>query len=180
MWRRTMLGFALAAAAALALATPALAGGWAVVTLDELPGDVRAGQSLSLGFTVRQHGQTLVDVHAWEGDMPFLSATNLDTRDQLHADARKEGPIGHYVVDVTFPSDGRWEWSITPGPFEATRLGTLEVLPAAPVSTAPDAPAAQPRLSPIAGLQILGGLLLVAAAGAALVSRRPQRRAEAG
>ena len=49
--------FILAVLLALLFVVPsALAGGWAVVTLDQLPAEVRQGQSLRLGFMVRQHG----------------------------------------------------------------------------------------------------------------------------
>jgi len=58
MLRRSIFGFWAAIVALLALATPALAGGWAVVTLDSLPREVRAGASFQLGFTVLQHGKT--------------------------------------------------------------------------------------------------------------------------
>jgi hypothetical protein len=58
MFRRSIIAFTMVVVAMLALAAPALAGGWAVVTLDSLPREVRAGQSFQLGFVVRQHGIT--------------------------------------------------------------------------------------------------------------------------
>lgn len=56
----------------LSLVPSALAGGWAVVTLDELPTEVRQGQSLPLGFMVRQHGKT-----ATNDVQPYLEARNV-------------------------------------------------------------------------------------------------------
>ncbi|RPI90695.1 MAG: hypothetical protein EHM40_17685, partial [Chloroflexi bacterium] len=53
---RIALGFALLLS--LVFAIPAFAGGWAVITLDELPGAVVAGEPLTVGFTVLQHGIT--------------------------------------------------------------------------------------------------------------------------
>ena len=58
MARRSIFAFVLAILALLALAIPALAGGWAVLTLDSLPREVRAGAGIQLGFVVRQHGKT--------------------------------------------------------------------------------------------------------------------------
>src|SRR5215216_2076328 len=58
MARRSMMAFVLVSVALLALAAPALAGGWAVLTLDALPREVRAGAAIQLGFMVRQHGKT--------------------------------------------------------------------------------------------------------------------------
>ena len=35
-------------------------GGWAVVTVDDLPDSIVAGKPVSLSFAVRQHGRTLL------------------------------------------------------------------------------------------------------------------------
>src|SRR5215510_963883 len=43
---------------AFVVVLPVFAGGWAVITLDELPTDVVAGKSLTIGFMVLQHGRT--------------------------------------------------------------------------------------------------------------------------
>jgi len=51
----------LAAVLALSLgvfAFPAFAGGWAVTTFDDMPGQFVAGQEFKLGYTIRQHGVT--------------------------------------------------------------------------------------------------------------------------
>ncbi|HWQ15767.1 MAG TPA: hypothetical protein VNL77_23400 [Roseiflexaceae bacterium] len=177
MHRKLGLACTLALAALLALVAPVSAGGWAVVTLDELPAEVRAGQTVTLGFMVRQHGQTPIDVHTFEGRYPVLSATNLETRETISFEARKEGPEGHYVVDVTFPAAGGWAWRIAPEPFGPTDLGTLTVLPAVPAPAAP-APAAVPALTPAlaAALQIAGAVLLAAALVTALLGLRNGRR----
>src|ERR687888_351278 len=58
MFRRSIFIGTVVVVAMLALAAPALAGGWAVVTLDTLPREVHGGQSFQLGFMVRQHGKT--------------------------------------------------------------------------------------------------------------------------
>ncbi len=168
MVRRNM-GIALLALIALvALATPALAGGWAVVTLDTVPTAIRAEQSLSLGFMVRQHGVTPVDVHVWDGSMPVLTATNASTGETLRIHARKEGVEGHYVVDVTFPNAGAWNLEIVPEPFGGTKLGTFTVQPAASSTAASvSAWATQPAL-----LRLVGGGLVFAALSLTLMRRR--------
>ena len=105
------------------VATQALAGGWAVVTLDSLPSEVRAGEDVHLGFMVLQHGVTPV------GDFvsPYLLASNAVTGEEVRADARQDGSVGHFVVDVIFPSAGTWEWTITPDPFMGTQFEPLTV-----------------------------------------------------
>ena len=56
--KRTIFVIGLTLLLAMAFTVPALAGGWAVITLDELPGQVEANQPLEIGFMVRQHGVT--------------------------------------------------------------------------------------------------------------------------
>lgn len=121
----------------LLVAAPVLAGGWAVITLDSLPGEVRAGETLSIGFMVRQHGQTPTNSAS-----PTLSAHNPATDERFTVDARQSGETGHFVVDVVFPSEGQWEWSIL-GFGPPLQYAPLTVLPpAAPsVDTAPTASA---------------------------------------
>ena len=89
------------------LATPALAGGWAVITLDELPPQVSVNQPLSIGFTVRQHGQTPVSL-----DAVRVAATNSVTGQFVEAEASEWGPIGHYQATLLLPSAGEWRWEI--------------------------------------------------------------------
>ena len=179
--QRLFLAFTLAIAALLAVAAPAYAGGWAVVTLDSLPREVRAGQVLRLGFMVRQHGRTPIDNDPFgNGPLkPYLVATNKDTGEALRVDARKAGPLGHFVVDVTFPRAGTWEWSITPPPFEGTTFAPLTVLPAAGTgqSTASEAALSPARLLQPDVLRWAGlGLLLVAGMLALAAKRLPRIR----
>ena len=101
---RIALGFALLLS--LAFVIPALAGGWAVITLDELPTDVRAGEPLTIGFTVRQHGITLMN-----GLYPTVTAT-LSQGDPFVVDAEPGEGSGHYTATFTFPKEGNWRWSI--------------------------------------------------------------------
>ena len=117
----------------LALATPVLAGGWAVVTLDKWPDSPRVGTALSLGFMVRQHGRTPIDSNPFGGEplKPVLIATHKESSEKLELEARKEGPVGHFVVDVTFPTEGTWLLEIVPPPFAGTKFEPLTVLTAA-------------------------------------------------
>ncbi len=210
MQRRLSLGFVLAAAMLL-LASPAFAGGWAVITLDTLPRDVHAGQGMRVGFVIRQHGVDLVNTD-WEGRVlkPVLTARKQANAsgsaggtmvlaaahssaqakgETIQAQARQEGPKGHFVVDVVFPSAGTWAWEIAAPPFtiqgarqgDAAVFEPLVVAPAAGApaqSTAPTT-AAQPAeatptflgVSP-AVLRWAGVALLIIAAGVALAAQR--------
>lgn len=153
---------ALIAAGLLLLAVPALAGGWAVVTMDSLPSDVRAEEPLTIGLMVRQHGRLPTDAAN-----PTLHAKNAVTGEQISSAGRQSGERGHYVIDVVFPSEGEWEWSIVAlGP--ETHLAPLTVLPAVgPVAGA----AATPERFPLQAVLRWAGLaLLLGAAIMALVA----------
>lgn len=123
--RRFGIGALFALVLALALAVPASAGGWTTVTIDSLPTSIQAGQQLSLGFMVRQHGVTPISSVS-----PTLKARNTATGETLSAVARQDGAVGHFVVDVTFPSAGDWRWSVTPAPFPEVELGGVSILAA--------------------------------------------------
>ncbi|MEO7456693.1 MAG: cytochrome c [Gemmatimonadaceae bacterium] len=83
-------------------------GGWAVVTVDDMPEYAVAGKAIELPFTVRQHGVTLL------GDLnPTLVATNGDT--ELTARARAAKDKGHYIVSFTPPSTAVWTLRIRSG-----------------------------------------------------------------
>ena len=106
MFSRSSVSIGLALLLALAIAIPAFAGGWAVITLDELPTNVLAGEPLTIGFTVRQHGRTPMN-----GLDPTVTATLLkEERFVVHAEP--EGQPGHYTATLSFPKQGNWEWSI--------------------------------------------------------------------
>ncbi len=101
---RTAIGLALLFA--IVFAFPAFAGGWAVITLDELPSNVVAGEPLSIGFSVLQHGRTpMTDLH------PTITA-KLSSAETMSISAEPSGKPGHYAATLTFPKEGSWEWSI--------------------------------------------------------------------
>lgn len=106
MFSRSSISTGLALLLALVFAFPALAGGWAVITLDELPTDVLAGEPLTIGFTVRQHGITPMN-----GLDPMVTARLLKD-EQFVVYAEPDGKPGHYTATLTFPKAGDWNWSI--------------------------------------------------------------------
>ena len=104
---QTLLKRAWVILLALAWAVPAYAGGWAVVTVDELPAQITAGQPFTIGFVVRQHGQTL------RADLtPILRFDRIGARETFTALARPQGQAGHYAAAIMFPAAGEWNWQI--------------------------------------------------------------------
>ena len=153
----------------LAFAAPALAGGWAVITLDELPGRVEANQPLKIGFMLRQHGVTPMS-----GQTPYVMAHLIGSTQSVSTKASEEGKVGHYVAELTLPQAGEWEWSISA--FTVNQpMPALTVIEATSVATK-SAPAA----SNFNSLFLLaGGLGLLAVVGGLLALQRKVRWATA-
>jgi hypothetical protein len=166
-------------------ASPAGAGGWAVSTLDAMP-QPKAGEDVDVGFTMRQHGRTPVDVE----DAGITTRSEDGTT--AFWPARHDGPTGHYIATVRFPTAGTFTWEINQGWFGPQPLGTIEVpdgtgVPAPP-APAPKVPAPDPvtvvRHEPVQMPLAVRLLLPVVAIGAALVAAgealhiRRARRAE--
>ncbi|MCB9151153.1 MAG: c-type cytochrome [Caldilineaceae bacterium] len=105
-----------------------MAGGWTVVTLDELPLNAEAGQPFALGFVVRQHGVKPVDLNLNEAPV-LVTFRHPASGEQIQFEARKEGDVGHYVVEVTLPTATTWELEIRPSLFPAISVAPIEVHP---------------------------------------------------
>jgi cytochrome c2 len=104
-----------------------MAGGWAVITIDELPTEITAGQAYLIGFTVRQHGQTL------RSDLqPIVRFDRADAKESFQVTAQRQGAEGHYVAAIEFPSTGQWEWRV-----DIEQFGMItQPMPALTVKTA--------------------------------------------
>jgi hypothetical protein len=125
MLSKIRIALALTILVSLLAAVPAFAGGWAVITLDELPSDVVAGEPFTVGFTVLQHGITpMTNIE------PTVTA-ELAGSEKIVIPAEPNGERGHYVATLTFPNEGNWEWSIQAFTMDQ-RMPVLTV--AAPVS----------------------------------------------
>jgi hypothetical protein len=107
-----------------AAGTTASAGGWAVSTLDEVPAPA-TGETVTVGFTIRQHGVAPVNV----------DDVSVEVRAPSGAveifEARQEGTVGHYVADVVFGEDGVHTWVIWQGWFGGQDLGSIDTSTAA-------------------------------------------------
>lgn len=107
----------------LAVPTSARAGGWAVVTLDEIPAGLEQGDGgpYQVGYTVLQHG-----LHP-AGGLQTSIAIRSAAGEVLEFPGRPIGETGHYVAEVWFPSLGEWTWEVRPGAFPAQALGTVTI-----------------------------------------------------
>lgn len=99
--------FVIALVLLLVTASIANAGGWAVITIDELPAQITAGQAFSIGFTVRQHGKTL------RSDLqPIVRFDRADAKGSFQVTAQRQGGEGHYTAEIKLPSAGQWNWQV--------------------------------------------------------------------
>jgi hypothetical protein len=87
---------------------PPPAGGWAVITVEDLPDQVIVGQPLTLDFTVRQHGHTLLS-HL----KPRITAEAGGQ--QVSAAAQPGSAAGRYTATLTLPQAGAWTITVYSG-----------------------------------------------------------------
>jgi cytochrome c2 len=156
----------------LGQAPVAQAGGWAVVTLDELPAQVVVNQPVSIGFMVRQHGR-----HPTPGLSPQITLTHLESQPSLTIAATEQGGIGHYVASLKLPQAGQWAWTIQ-GFGMAQPMPALTVLAATPaMKAASSAQQSRPALELSASLPLMaGGVALVGVMATWLAWLRFRRR----
>lgn len=84
------------------------AGGWAVITVDDLPDYAVAGRPLQLTFTVRQHGVTPLEKLR-------ASVSAASGRTQSTGTVRPGTVRGQYVASLMLPRTGNWAITIRSG-----------------------------------------------------------------
>jgi hypothetical protein len=155
--RHRFIALPLAVLASLALASVALAGGWAQVTVKEAPIDPPAGGETTINLNVLQHGVTPV---SW----PTLNvvATDATSGAVVRAEAQAQGPVGSYVATIVFPRAG--DWTLTFDSAELEMEGSVAMSVAAPAVAAAGLAAAAPAASTFDAMPLLLLLVVVAAA----------------
>ena len=86
------------------------AGGWAVITVDDLPDYAVVGKPLALTYSVRQHGHTLLDDLGSRGTIEARSG-----RTTINAQADRIRRPGSYGASIVLPSAGDWTITIKSG-----------------------------------------------------------------
>ena len=84
-----------------------LAGGWAVVTVENPPERLVVGAPYTLEYSVRQHGKELLN--GLQGRVEARAGSKV-----LRADARATGS-GKYSASITVPSAGSWTITVHSG-----------------------------------------------------------------
>ena len=108
-------------------------GGWAVVTIDDLPDYAVAGQPVKLSFVVRQHGMTpLLGLH------PVVEARSGSTNISVKALAVPDSGLPRYAAILDLSHPGEWTVTIHSG-FWGKGEVTLLPLPVVSSRTTPRA-----------------------------------------
>ena len=129
MSARRVVRSAVVAAAALALSAY-MFGGWAVITVDDMPETVVSAQPTTLSFVVRQHGVTLL------GNLsPSVTATDGKVSVSGTVTA---GTTGHYTSSIVLPKPGDWSITIYSG-FVTSKVKLPPVRALVPGSAPPSA-----------------------------------------
>lgn len=134
----------------------ARAGGWATLTLSELPTEVVAERPFTIEFSVRQHGQTLLS-----GLDAEVTAVHEASGDRVVVQAKDTAERGFYTAELTLPEAGAWRWQINAFGMDYP-MPSLTVSAAVPASE----PVAADGETTVAWQLVLGW---VAAAGAILL-----------
>jgi hypothetical protein len=107
--RLTLLGLALALGL-LGLRAPAALAGGVVVTLDQAPAEVVAGQPFEVAFTLTSmHGTGPVN-----DALPAVTFTDAARGERITQRAERAEAAGQYRAEVTLPAGGEWRWSVAP------------------------------------------------------------------
>ena len=85
------------------------AGGWATLTLSELPAEVVAERPFTIEFLVLQHGQTPLT-----GSDVFteVRAVHPASSEQVIVTAEPMKQPGYYTATLVLPVAGEWQWEI--------------------------------------------------------------------
>jgi hypothetical protein len=116
-----MRAFLLACTAALVLAAPAAAGGWATAGLGPPDSGLGAGDTWNAEVTILQHGVTPL-----VGISPVVKITKGGKTIDFPAAPTAEP--GVYLAKVKFPSEGSWTYQVDDGfgrthSFAAVQIG---------------------------------------------------------
>lgn len=84
------------------------AGGWAVITVEELPNEIVVGRPVTLTYSVRQHGRTLLS--------GLRGGLEAEAAGQTVREAATPGlDVGRYDVSFTLPRPGTWTITLRSG-----------------------------------------------------------------
>jgi hypothetical protein len=117
-----MRALLLAVSAALLLAAPAAAGGWATVGLGPPDGGIGAGDTWNAEMTILQHGVTPL-----VGVAPVIKISKDGETHEFAA--APTGTDGVYLAKVEFPSEGSWTYQVDDGFSQTHSFAAVQIGP---------------------------------------------------
>lgn len=146
-----------------ALSVPVRAGGWATVVFDPLATVAQAGESVSVRFIVRQHGDK--PVHTLN-DSALVATVVVQPADgkPFEVVATPDADLGYYTAAVVFPTQGLYQLTVVTDRLDTSDMTPLAVMVAdAPVAAAPLVAGVtdSSTVSPLIVLAGVGAMLLV-------------------
>ena len=91
------------------LANSVRAGGWATLTLSELPAEIMAERPFTIEFLLLQHGQTPL---SGRDIFTEVRATHPASGEFVTVEAEPMKEPGFYAATLTLPQTGEWRWEI--------------------------------------------------------------------
>jgi mono/diheme cytochrome c family protein len=107
--RSAIAGCSIAVFSIFVMVVTLSAGGWAIVSVKDVPDYVTAGKPFTLTFAVRQHGLTLVN-----GLKPLVTASSPHHL-SLRFSPSSTGNAGEYATEVRLAEPGTWDIHIDSG-----------------------------------------------------------------
>ena len=117
-----MRALLLAVSAALLLAAPAAAGGFATVGLGPPDGGIGAGDTWNAEMTILQHGVTPL-----VGVSPVVTISKGGETHEFAA--APTGEAGVYLAKVKFPSEGSWTYQVDDGFSQTHSFAAVQIGP---------------------------------------------------
>lgn len=98
--------------ASFLFAPTARAGGWATITYEPLPTEIRVGEAVTVTFLVKQHGNNPVH-QAFDQTIIATLAIQPEGGKAVLVEATPTDKVGYFSAPVTFPSEGSYELNVT-------------------------------------------------------------------
>ena len=131
MTRRILMLLSVAIVVASASAFAGAFGGWASISIDELPDHFTVGKPTQLSFVVKQHGVTPLDDLS-----PTIDARATDGSGGVQVAATRGRAKGQYLATLTIPRAGDWRVKVKSG-FGPSDINLLPMPAVAANSVAP-------------------------------------------
>jgi hypothetical protein len=157
----------------------ASAGSSATVEFDALPENIQAGDTVTVRFLVRQHGDNPVHTAFGETLVATVLAHTSPNSKPITVEATPDKEVGYYTAQLTFPAQGLYELSVMTNllyieEVESNRINVPVTVARAPAPQplVAGASAAASSVSPTLLFAVIGIVFMLAAGTVAILRTR--------